>query len=101
MKFINVGYGIFVAAERIVAVVSPDSAPVKRLVQDAKEAGRVIDVSCGKRTRAVIVTDSEHVLLSAFQTETIGARLDGTDTDEPIKEQQDTKKDGELPDSGN
>lgn len=82
MKFINIGYGNFVAAERIVAVVSPDSAPVKRLVQEAKEAGRVIDVSCGKRTRAVIITDSEHVLLSAFQSETLAARFDMPEADE-------------------
>lgn len=82
MKFINIGYGNFVAAERIVAVVSPDSAPVKRLVQEAKEAGRVIDVSCGKRTRAVIITDSEHVLLSAFQSETLAARFDMPEAEE-------------------
>lgn len=82
MKFINIGYGNFVAAERIVAVVSPDSAPVKRLVQEAKEAGRVIDVSCGKRTRAVIITDSEHVLLSAFQSETLAARFDIPEAEE-------------------
>ena len=54
----------------------PDSAPIKRLIQDAKDAGRVIDVSCGRRTRAVIITDSEHVILSAIQSETIANRLD-------------------------
>lgn len=64
-----------VAAERVVAVVSPDSAPIKRLIQDAKDGGRAIDVTCGKRTRAVIITDSEHVILSAFQSETISNRL--------------------------
>ena len=64
-----------VAAERVVAVVSPDSAPIKRLIQDAKDSGRAIDVTCGKRTRAVIITDSEHVILSAFQSETISNRL--------------------------
>ena len=79
MKFINIGFGNMVAAERIVTIVSPDSAPVKRLVQDAKDAGRVIDVSCGRRTRAVIITDSEHVILSAIQTETIANRLEGGD----------------------
>ena len=76
MKFINIGFGNMVAAERIVTIVSPDSAPVKRLVQDAKDGGRVIDVSCGRRTRAVIITDSEHVILSAIQAETIANRLD-------------------------
>ena len=77
MKFINIGFGNMVAAERIVTIVSPDSAPVKRLVQDAKDAGRVIDVSCGRRTRAVIITDSEHVILSAIAPETIAGRLEG------------------------
>jgi regulator of extracellular matrix RemA (YlzA/DUF370 family) len=75
MKFINIGFGNMVSANRIVAIASPDSEPIKRLVRDAKEAGRVIDVSCGRRTRAVIVTDSEHVILSAIQTETITNRL--------------------------
>ena len=77
MKFISIGYGNMVAAERVVALVSPDSAPVKRLMQDAKDHGRVIDVSCGRRTRAVIITDSEHVILSAVQAETIANRLSG------------------------
>ena len=75
MKFISIGYGNMVASERIVSLASPDSAPVKRLIQDAKEQGRVIDVSCGRRTRAVIITDSDHVILSALQTETIANRL--------------------------
>ena len=74
-KFINIGFGNMVSAARIVAIASPDSAPIKRLVQDAKEDGRVIDVSCGRRTRSVIVTDSEHIILSAIQTETITNRL--------------------------
>lgn len=76
MKFINIGFGNMVAADRIITIVSPDSAPVKRLIQDAKDAGRVIDVSCGRRTRAVIITDSEHIILSAIQSETIANRLD-------------------------
>ena len=67
-----------VSANRIVAIASPDSAPIKRLVQDAKDDGRAIDVTCGRRTRAVIVTDSDHVILSAIQTETISNRLDDT-----------------------
>ena len=76
MKFISIGYGNIVAADRVMAHVSPDSAPIKRLVQDAREEGRVIDVSCGRRTRAVIITDSDHVILSAVQAETIANRLD-------------------------
>lgn len=87
MKFINIGFGNMVSADRIVTIVSPDSAPVKRLVQDAKDAGRVIDVSCGRRTRAVIITDSEHVILSAIQAETIANRVDNTDiTDDETEE---------------
>ena len=76
MKFINIGYGNMVAVERIVTLVSPDSAPIKRLIQDAKDDGRGIDVTCGRKTRAVIVTDSEHVILAAIQTETIANRLE-------------------------
>lgn len=89
MKFINVGFGNMVAVERVVALASPDSAPIKRLVQDAKDDGRAIDVTCGRRTRSVIVTDSEHVILSAIQTETIAGRLENRenadDTDEDIE----------------
>ena len=87
MKFINIGFGNMVSVDRIVSIVSPDSAPIKRLIQDAKDLGRVIDVSCGRRTRAVIITDSEHVILSAIQSETIAGRLDnGVDTDDEIEE---------------
>ena len=88
MKFINIGFGNMVAVERMVAVVSPDSAPVKRLVQDAKDAGRTIDVTCGRRTRAVIITDSEHVILSAIQAETIVNRLDSGLEDEDDEEEE-------------
>ena len=88
MKFINIGFGNMVSAGRIVAIAAPDSAPIKRLVQDARDDGRVIDVSCGRRTRAVIITDSEHVILSAIQAETITNRLasDESDGDEEDEE---------------
>lgn len=88
MKFINVGFGNMVAASRIIILTSPDSAPVKRLMQDAKESGRAIDVTCGRRTRSVIITDSDHVILSAIQTETIANRLSGEvpDIEEDDKE---------------
>ncbi len=82
MKFINIGFGNMVATDRIVTIVSPDSAPIKRLIQDAKDEGRVIDVSCGRRTRSVIITDSEHIILSAIQSETIANRLDSESADE-------------------
>ena len=77
MKLINIGFGNLVSSDKLVAVVAPDSAPVKRLIQDAKDTGRVIDVSCGRRTRSVIITDSEHVILSALPTERISDRLNG------------------------
>lgn len=79
MKFINIGFGNMVAADRIITLVSPDSSPIKRLIQDAKDEGRVIDVTCGRRTRAVIITDSDHVILSAIQAETVANRLDNGD----------------------
>ena len=88
MKFINIGFGNMVSAQRIVAIASPYSAPIKRLVQDSKDEGRVIDVTCGRRTRAVIITDSELVILSAIQTETIANRMDSDSSaeDEPEEE---------------
>ena len=89
MKFINIGFGNMVAAERVIAVVSPDSAPIKRLIQDAKDSGRAIDVTCGKRTRAVIITDSEHIILSAFQSETISNRLSDEGDDDEDDEEED------------
>jgi len=92
MKFINIGFGNMVAVDRVVALVAPDSAPIKRLIQDARDEGRVIDVSCGRRTRAVIVTDSEHVILSAIQAETIANRLDDS-ADEEVEE---TEEDDEA-----
>ena len=86
MKFINIGFGNMVSAGRIVAITCPDSAPVKRLVQDARDDGRVIDVSCGRRTRSVIITDSEHIIFSAIQSETIANRLDNeTDDEEEVE----------------
>ena len=81
MRFISIGFGNMVSAGRVVSLVSPDSAPVKRLIQDAREEGRVIDVTCGRRTRSVIITDSDHVILSAIQAETICNRLNGEGTD--------------------
>lgn len=86
MKFINIGFGNMVAADRVVTIAYPDSAPIKRIVQDAKDAGRAIDVSCGRRTRSVIITDSEHVILSAIQPETIAGRVDGGDDEEDGEE---------------
>lgn len=77
MKFISIGNGNMVAAHRVISIVSPDSAPIKRLIQDARDSGRVIDVSCGRKTRSVIFTDSDHIILSAIKAETISNRLTG------------------------
>ncbi len=76
MKLINIGFGNTVSAEKIVAIVNPDAAPIKRLVQEAKDNKTAIDATCGRKTRAVIVTDSNYLVLSAIQPETIAARMD-------------------------
>lgn len=75
MRLINIGFGNMIAADRLIAVISPDSAPVKRMVQEARDAGRLIDGTVGRRTRAVMTMDSGHVVLSAVQPETIAGRL--------------------------
>lgn len=75
LKLINVGFGNIVSANRIIAIVSPESAPIKRIIQDARETGKLIDATYGRRTRAVIITDSGHVLLSSVQPETVANRL--------------------------
>ena len=76
MQLINVGFGNIVLASRIVAIVSPEAAPIKRIIQDAKENKSVIDATYGRKTRAVLVMDSGHIILSAVQPETIASRLD-------------------------
>lgn len=86
MKLINIGFGNMVSANRLVAIVSPESAPIKRIEQDAKERGSLIDATYGRRTRAVIVTDSDHVILSAVQPETVANRLNDHDEDEMDEE---------------
>lgn len=74
MQLINIGYGNMVSSDKVVAIVSPDSAPIKRIIQEAKDKGTLIDATYGRRTRAVIVMDSDHVVLSAVAVETIGGR---------------------------
>ena len=81
MKLINIGFGNMVNAERIIAVVSPDSAPVKRMIQDGKDKGILIDATHGRRTRAVIITDSDHVVLTYLQAETVANRINGEETE--------------------
>ena len=75
MQFINIGFGNIVSANRIITIVSPEAAPIKRLVQEAKDEKKAVDATCGRRTRAVIIMDSGHVILSAIQPETIASRL--------------------------
>lgn len=76
MKLINIGFGNMVSANKLVAIVSPDSAPIKRIISEAKEKGNLIDATFGRKTRAVVVTDSDHVILSALQPETVAHRFD-------------------------
>lgn len=89
MKLLNIGFGNMVSSDRLIAIVSPDSAPIKRMIQESREKGLLIDGTYGRRTRAVILMDSDHVVLSAIQPETIANRLntkeaaaEGEDTDE-------------------
>ena len=83
MKLINFGFGSMVAANRLLAIVAPDSAPIKRVIQEARDRGMLIDASYGRKTKAVILMDTDHVILSAFPTETISARwLDKQDISE-------------------
>jgi len=81
MKLINIGFGNMVSTARIISIISPESAPIKRMIQEARDNGNLIDATYGRRTRAVIVTDSGHVVLSALQPETVGHRLDNDSTE--------------------
>ena len=87
MQLINIGFGNMISAERMIAIVSPESAPIKRIVQDAREQGRLIDATYGRRTRAVIVMDSDHVILSAVQPETVAARLNDNEEEQAQDEE--------------
>ena len=84
MKFINIGFGNMVSANRLVAIVSPESAPIKRIVQECKEKGTLIDASQGRKTRTVILTDSDHVILSYLQPETLTHRINGEEDAEGV-----------------
>lgn len=83
MQLINIGFGNIVSANRIIAIISPESAPIKRIVQEAKDSKMAIDATYGRRTRSVIIMDSGHIILSAVQPETIAGRVDnGLDSDD-------------------
>ncbi len=86
MQLLNIGFGNMVSSDRIIAIVSPDSAPIKRLIQESKDKGTIIDATYGRRTRAVIIMDSDHVILSAVLPETVAGRLD-TDEEADKNEQ--------------
>ena len=89
IKLINIGFGNIVSAHRIVAIVSPESAPIKRIIQEARDAGRLIDATYGRRTRAVIIADSDHVILSAVQPETVAHRvIENDDADLRLKDDE-------------
>ena len=85
MKLINIGFGNMVSAQRLIAVVSPESAPIKRMVQEARDRGTLIDATYGRRTRAVLVMDNDHLVLSALQPQTVSNRLTG---DKDVEEQE-------------
>ncbi len=88
MKLLNIGFGNMVSAERLVAIVSPDSAPIKRMVQEARDRGTLIDASFGRKTRAVLIMDSDHVVLSALQPASVAGRLAGKETAaDPLEEE--------------
>lgn len=80
MKLINIGFGNMISAERLIAIVSPDSAPIKRMIQEARDRGVLIDATYGRRTRAVLMMDNDHLVLSALQPETVANRVTGQDT---------------------
>ena len=88
MKLINIGFGNLVSQERLVAIVSPDSAPIKRMVQETRERGMLIDATYGRRSRSVLVTDSDHIILSPIQPETIANRLSSEDEEEEEDEDE-------------
>lgn len=91
IKFINIGFGNIVSANRLVAIVSPESAPIKRIIQEARESGMLIDATYGRRTRAVIVTDSGHIVLSAIQTETVANRLTSKEVSTNVETEEETE----------
>lgn len=92
MKLINIGFGNMVSANRLVAVVSPESAPIKRIITDGREKGQLVDATYGRRTRAVIITDSGHIILSALQPETVAGRVAGKVEKEAEEELEDAQQ---------
>ena len=94
MKLINIGFGNMVSATRLVAIVSPESAPIRRIITKAKESNMLVDATYGRRSRSVLITDSDHVILSPIQPETIANRL-SSDLEEEEEEEQEEEEEGE------
>lgn len=92
IKLINIGFGNIVSANRLVAIVSPESAPIKRIIQEARDRGMLIDATYGRRTRAVIITDSDHIILSAVQPETVAHRLTSKDVEDDLEDTEDDEE---------
>ena len=87
MKLINIGFGNMVSTDRLIAIVSPDSAPIKRMIQEGRDRGVLIDATYGRKTRSVVIMDSDHIVLSAIQPDTVAARLNGK---EAVEEEEQT-----------
>ena len=88
MKLINIGFGNMISAGRLVAIVSPDSAPIKRMVQEARDRGTLIDATYGRRTRSVLIMDNDHLVLSALQPDTVASRLESREAPEAEEDEQ-------------
>lgn len=90
MKLVNIGFGNLISAERVLAVVSPESAPIKRMIQEARDRGMLIDATYGRRTRAVIIMDTDHVILSAILPETVAGRMNDKHTELTAEEMEES-----------
>lgn len=89
MKLLNIGFGNMISTERLIAIVSPDSAPIKRMIQEGRDRGVLIDATYGRKTRSVVIMDSDHIILSAIQPDTVAARLNGRETAEEEENHRD------------
>lgn len=93
IKLINIGFGNFVSGNRVIAIVSPESAPIKRLIQEARDGNRLVDATYGRRTRAVLIMDNDHIVLSAVQPETVSNRVNDTASEDPNPKAKDVEED--------
>lgn len=92
IRLINIGFGNVVSANRLIAIVGPESAPIKRIIQEAKDKGRLIDATYGRRTRAVIIMDSDHIILSSVQPETVASRLNSSKEQEHYEDEEEIEE---------